>query len=184
MALAGCGAPVLTPDELNASYEEALTHTAALAVEFPAGAGQPGGSLGSIRDLFTVVEPEVIRARTLEVYAPDAYLNDNLVALRGAEAIGGYFALTARRISALRLTMLDVAHSGPDYFVRWRMVVEAPAIRGGQPLVSYGVTHFRFASDGRILLHKDFWDAGTGLYEHLPVVGTALRRVRAAVESE
>ena len=39
-----------------------------------------------------------------------------------------------------------------------------------------------FDADGRVLIHKDFWDSGTGLHEQLPVIGGAVRRVRAAVE--
>jgi hypothetical protein len=51
-------------------------------------------------------------------------------------------------------------------------------------MVSYGVTHFRFDEAGRVLLHKDFWDAGTGLHEYVPGVGALVRRVRAAAESD
>jgi hypothetical protein len=87
------------------------------------------------------------------------------------------------RVQALQVEFLDVARSGPDYFVRWRMTVRSERLNGGEPMVSYGVTHFRFDAAGRILLHKDFWDAGTGLHEYLPGIGSLLRGVRAAAES-
>jgi len=32
-----------------------------------------------------------------------------------------------------------------------------------------------------VLLHRDFWDASTGLYEYLPWVGALLERLRAAL---
>jgi hypothetical protein len=35
-----------------------------------------------------------------------------------------------------------------------------------------------------VLLHKDFWDSGTGLYEQLPVLGAIVGRVRAAIEHD
>jgi hypothetical protein len=72
---------------------------------------------------------------------------------------------------------------GIDWYVRWRMTVAVDGLNGGAPVVTYGVTQFRFDADGRVLLHKDFWDAGTGLYEHLPVLGGIVARVRGAIES-
>jgi hypothetical protein len=49
--------------------------------------------------------------------------------------------------------------------------------------VTYGVTQFRFDSQGRVLIHKDFWDAGSGLYEQLPALGRVIGRIRGAIEA-
>jgi hypothetical protein len=49
-------------------------------------------------------------------------------------------------------------------------------------VVTYGVTQFRFDAAGRVLIHKDFWDSGTGLHEQLPGVGGIVRRVRGVIE--
>jgi hypothetical protein len=58
-----------------------------------------------------------------------------------------------------------------DYYIRWQMTVRADALSNGKPVVSYGTTQFRFDDQGRVLIHKDFWDAATGVYEHLPYFG-------------
>ena len=29
------------------------------------------------------------------------------------------------------------------------------------------------------VLHQDFWDPATGIYEHLPLVGNAIRQIKA-----
>jgi hypothetical protein len=179
LLLAGCGGlPPLTPEEMDASYERALARTAARAVELPAEA-EPG-QLQRLSGFFGAMTPQAVGSGAAALYAPDAYLNDTLVVLEGAPAIVEYFRSTAGKVSSLRVDLLSMAHAGPDYFVRWQMTVVSPRIRDGTPLSSYGMTHFRFDSDGRVLLHRDFWDAGTGLYEHLPVVGPIVRRVRAA----
>lgn len=182
--LAGCGRPASQgAAELNDSYDRALARTAAAAVEFPGGEAGARAALARAEGFFGELDAATIRARAAETYAADAYLNDNLVAIEGAAAIGEYFGHTAGRVGSLRVSFLDVTHSGVDYFVRWRMTVESGRLNGGAPMVSYGMTHFRFDAAGRILLHKDFWDAGTGLYEYLPGLGPVLRRVRAAAAS-
>lgn len=41
------------------------------------------------------------------------------------------------------------------------------------------MTHLRFDREGKVVLHKDFWDAGGGFFEHLPVLGRAMRWVKS-----
>ena len=120
--------------------------------------------------------------QTALVYAPEAYLNDTLVGIDGAARIEAYFSRTMQDTRVLNVRFLDRASSGIDCFVRWEMRVEHDALAGGEPVLSYGVTQFRFDKEGRVLLHKDFWDSGTGLYEQLPVLGRVLGRIRAAAE--
>ena len=185
LLLAGCGGPPAeTAEQMNASYERALERTAAVAVELPGGEEGARQALARAEDLFTDMTGQAIRVKAAAVYAPDAYLNDNLAVVSGAPAIGEYFSDTASRVSALRVEFLGVTHAGPDYFARWRMTVESPRLNGGAPMVSYGMTHFRFDAQGRILVHKDFWDAGTGLYEYVPVLRAVLRMVRATAQGE
>jgi hypothetical protein len=46
-----------------------------------------------------------------------------------------------------------------------------------------GATHLRFAADGRIAMHRDYWDAAEELYEKLPVVGTLMRWLKRRANS-
>ena len=38
-----------------------------------------------------------------------------------------------------------------------------------------GGSHLVLAADGRITLHRDYWDAAEELYEKLPAVGALMR---------
>jgi steroid Delta-isomerase len=38
-----------------------------------------------------------------------------------------------------------------------------------------GASQLRFAPDGRIAYHRDYWDAAEELYAKLPVIGTLMR---------
>ena len=39
----------------------------------------------------------------------------------------------------------------------------------------HGTSHIRFAADGRVQYHRDYWDAAGELYEQLPLVGLLMR---------
>jgi hypothetical protein len=41
------------------------------------------------------------------------------------------------------------------------------------------MTHVRFDPEGLVTLHQDYWDAGAGLYEHMPVLGRLIGAIRA-----
>ena len=180
--VAGCGGSPVPLPELNASYEQALVRTAPLAVVHEPGSEAQRVAFDRLQAYFTDMTAASVREQTATVYAPEAYLNDTLVGIDGADRIEAYFSHTMQDTRVLNVRFLDRAWTGIDCFVRWEMRVEHDALAGGEPVLSYGVTQFRFDKEGRVLLHKDFWDSGTGLYEQLPVLGGILGRIRTAAE--
>ncbi|MCC5886525.1 MAG: nuclear transport factor 2 family protein [Gammaproteobacteria bacterium] len=176
--LVGCGVG-MTAAQLDASYENALAATAERA------RGDLGDDPEALAEavaraqrFFEAVTPERVRELAASTYAEDAYLNDTLAAVQGSAAIEAYFLEAMESADVLRVEFRSTAVDGIDIYVRWRMHMEIPALKGGEPLVSHGVSQFRFDDDLRILLHKDFWDSGSGFYEHVPVLGRVIRRLR------
>lgn len=182
LVLAGCGTAPTPLADLNASYERALERTAPLAVTLVPGSEQEQQAFAAVQRYFAGMTVASVREQTASVYAPGGYLNDTLVGIEGADRIEAYFSHTMERARLLNVEFLERAPVGTDWYVRWRMTVAADGLNGGEEVVTYGVTQFRFDAVGRVLIHKDFWDSGTGLYEQLPVIGGAVRRVRSAVE--
>jgi SnoaL-like domain len=182
LVLAGCGTAPTSLTDLNASYERALERTAPLAVTLAPGSEQEQQAFAGVQRYFAGMTADSVREQTASVYAPQGYLNDTLVGIDGADRIEAYFSHTMERARLLNVEFLERAPVGTDWYVRWRMTVAADGLNGGEEVVTYGVTQFRFDADGRVLIHKDFWDSGTGLYEQLPVIGGAVRRVRSAIE--
>ena len=124
-----------------------------------------------------------VRDNTPKVYAADAYLDDTLVVHHGAEQIEAYFVKTSETMTSYQVTIEDVARSGDDYYVRWTMVFAAPALSGGKPVHSIGISQIRMNREGKVEFHQDFWDSGKNFYAHLPVVGGAVGFVRKRLES-
>ena len=42
-----------------------------------------------------------------------------------------------------------------------------------------GGSHLQLTADGRILLHRDYWDVAEELYEKLPVLGALMRWLKS-----
>ncbi len=176
--LAGCGAG-MTAAQLDASYENALTASSERARgDLGENSEALAEAVGRAQRFFEAVTPESVRELAASTYAEDAYLNDTLAAIEGAPAIEAYFLDALESADVLRVDFRSIAVDGVDVYVRWRMHMEVPALKGGEPLLSHGVSQFRFDDELRILLHKDFWDSASGFYEHVPVLGRVIRGLR------
>jgi hypothetical protein len=164
--VASCASDVPSPDDLERSYGDALITTQARASELAP--QQRDAVLARIADLFHEMSEEKVRRLVPEVYAPDAYLNEYL-----SRSVSG-----AKRIDFAFMDIVD-PRSGPEYYVRWQMTQERDGLNGGKPYAAGGVSHFRFDAQGRLILHRDYWNTASGFYERLPGVGWLIRRVRA-----
>lgn len=129
-------------------------------------------------------DAQFIRDNTLQVYAQDAYLDDTLAVHHGAVEIEAYFVNTSDIMTNYQVVIDDVSRSEMDYYVRWTMVFSAPALSGGQPVHSVGISQIRFNQDGKVAFHQDFWDSGKNFYAHLPVVGGAVGFVSRRLQSK
>ena len=69
-------------------------------------------------------------------------------------------------------------------YLDWRLSGTLRALpRAGQWSVE-GVSRVRFDSSGRVAEHIDFWDAASGLYESLPILGRVLRVIRRRIAAD
>jgi len=157
-------------------YKAALTSTAVGASESSAGLAAFGEFLQNLGD------KEYVRQNTAKVYAENAYLNDTLVTHHGPQEIQAYFLETSDTMKTYGVTIDDIASAGSEHYVRWTLVFTAPALNGGKPVKSVGISHVRLNSQGQVLMHQDFWDSGTNIYGQLPVLGGAIESIRRRFE--
>ncbi len=123
--------------------------------------------------LFESLSPQDL-ARLGEFYSADACFKDPFNEVRGVVAIQAIFAHMFASLDEPRFVVRDVIQQGENCFLSWdfnfrmKRFSRAPqTIRGG--------SHLRLAADGRISVHRDYWDAAEELYEKLPLLGPLMR---------
>ena len=125
--------------------------------------------------LFSDFRPEPVAAAGPDVYAHDAYFNDGFVELEGGEKITEYLARTAADVVSFGIEIHDVVYGERDAYVRWTMRFTTTK---GRTIVAPGVSQLRFDADGRIILHRDHWDASGALAAFVPIVPNVLESIR------
>lgn len=105
------------------------------------------------------------------VYDEQASFKDPFNEVQGIPAIRHIFAHMFEALQSPRFVMLDVMAEGNQCMLTWDFHFG----RGGKLWRIHGASHLRFGADGRVSLHRDYWDAAEELYEKLPVVGALMR---------
>lgn len=156
------------PDALAASDDEARRAMSEGAEAVDAG-------LARFVTLFDTFEPKPVAEAARGLYAENAYFNDGFLELEGREAIADYLARSAEHASALEIEIEEIVRSDSGVYVRWMMRFTTS---GGKDVHAPGISHLRFDVAGRILYHRDYWDASGALASMVPVVGPVLEAVR------
>ncbi|MEM1263599.1 MAG: nuclear transport factor 2 family protein [Pseudomonadota bacterium] len=182
VAIAAVGYLAVTPAAPNA-YAVYQAETARLAAVRPPAVGSAGeaAAIERLTQFFGQMSPDSVQQLTGRVYADDAVLSDTLAVVRGRDAIEAYYLKTTQDADEVTVTLLNVVREGDDFFLRWKMRVRHPALADGEPQISFGMTHVRLNEAGEIALHYDFWDSAAGFFDHVPGVGSAMRRIRARI---
>lgn len=116
-------------------------------------------------------------------YTADAYFKDPFNELRGADAIRRVFVHMFEQVNQPRFCVTGRWQSGEGAVLLWDFSFRMK--RGPASLQTIrGATHLRFAADGRVDWHRDYWDAAEELYEKLPLIGALMRFLRRRMRSQ
>ena len=110
-----------------------------------------------------------------EFYAADARFKDPFNEVAGVPAITAVFEHMYRSLEAPRFVVHDIVAERDDCFLTWDFLFRFKRFSPQQDQCVRGATRLQFAPDGRIGLHRDYWDAAEEVYEKLPAVGALMR---------
>ncbi|MDE1196126.1 transcriptional regulator [Pseudomonas sp. Bc-h] len=106
-----------------------------------------------------------------ELYSEDIAFADPLHEVHGLHDLRKYFADLYANVSDLQFEFhaFDQVREGKGY-LRWTMTYRHPRLNQGEPIAVQGCSHLLW-TEHKVFQHRDFFDAGALLYEHLPVMG-------------
>ena len=126
---------------------------------------------------YHALTPESI-ARFPEFYSADAYFKDPFNEVRGVEAIQRIFRHMFQQVETPRFVVTERVADANGVMLVWEFCYRVRLWGRGETQVMRGVSHLRFAADGRVNYHRDYWDAAEELYMKLPAIGSLMRGLR------
>lgn len=132
------------------------------------------GHVAALREFWETLTPATLD-RVGEVYADDAYFRDPFNEVRGSAALRGILGHMFATLEAPTFEILEVISDDAGTVLVWDFRFRIRALQPARERRIHGVSHVRFAPDGRVAYHRDYWDAAGELYATLPLIGPLAR---------
>ncbi|NJD23852.1 MAG: nuclear transport factor 2 family protein [Betaproteobacteria bacterium] len=139
-------------------------------------------NLDELIDFYHDLTPESV-ARFPEFYSADAWFKDPFNEVRGIAAIQRIFSHMFTQVDEPRFVVTERVVDAGGAMLVWELGFRVRLWGKGQAQVMRGVSHLKFAADGKVCYHRDYWDTGEELYMKLPGLGTLMRGLRRALSA-
>ncbi len=109
------------------------------------------------------------------LYTPDAYFKDPFNEVQGLAQIQRIFRHMYVALYNPHFVVTGRVVDGDQCFLTWEFRFRFRRLNPKVDQTIRGGSHLQFAPDGRIYVHRDYWDAAEELYEKLPVLNQLMR---------
>ncbi|QNT05740.1 MULTISPECIES: nuclear transport factor 2 family protein [Marinomonas] len=110
-----------------------------------------------------------------DVYTEDVFFKDPVHELRGAETLHAYLSEMCVNVHSGRFEYLDQLVSENAAYIKWNMHFKHPKL-GNKTITVRGMSQVQF--NERIYFHEDVYDLGQLIYEHVPLLGAAVKGLK------
>lgn len=138
----------------------------------------PMFNVEQFKQLYQTFNTETI-AQLRTLYNSAIIFKDPIHQLKGIDALTDYFANFCNPDTHYQFEFINQIISHNQAFFQWQMHYSHPQLKNGKPLSLNGSTLIKFNS--HIIYHEDFYDMGAMIYQHLPVLGWAVKKINARI---
>ena len=119
-----------------------------------------------------------------DIYSENVQFRDPINTVIGLVQLEEYFGSSMKNLLDCRFEFhhsLEMPDSG-EAVLFWTMHYRHKKLAGGKTLELTGSSHLMYSD--KVHYHQDYYDAGAMVYEHLPVVGSIIRRIKKRMGAE
>ena len=119
-----------------------------------------------------------------EFYAPDACFRDPFNHVGDLQGIQRIFAHMFTQVHEPAFKVTRYLAGEGDAVLFWTFSFRFKGLGCKKSAESLeGVTHLVFNDMGKVILHRDYWDAAEELYSRLPVIGVLMRGLQRMIRA-
>jgi len=132
-----------------------------------------------VKEAYQAIGSENI-ADVESLYTTDIYFEDPSHAIQGKPSLMRYFSNQFKNLDKCSFKFHSTIANETDIFMTWTMFLNHPKLRGGETIRVEGTSYLR-TRHGKIYYHRDYFDMGAMLYEHLPLIGRIIQRIKLSL---
>ncbi|QSX40283.1 nuclear transport factor 2 family protein [Shewanella cyperi] len=113
-----------------------------------------------------------------EVYADGILFEDPAHRIQGRMALERYFSALYKELDSIHFEIESATMADQYAWLSWTMILSHPRLASGKSVTVSGASRLNFDEHGMVLHHRDYFDLGALLYEHLPLLGPVVRALK------
>lgn len=117
-----------------------------------------------------------------EFYSAQARFEDPIGSHNGVDSIRNYYANLYQNVQSIRFDFSKHICQGNDCASTWVMHLQAEGLNGGKPIAVIGNSVFQFDETGKVIYHRDYFDMGEFIYEHIPVLKNIIGYIKSRLK--
>lgn len=112
-----------------------------------------------------------------DIYDQDVVFIDPMSRIDGLKALNTYFEHLYLNLNECQFTVEDAIICDNNAAIYWQMAMSHKKIKGGKMLTVNGHSKLTVKND-LVIKQVDYFDVGSMIYEHIPVIGTAIKFIK------
>jgi steroid Delta-isomerase len=112
-----------------------------------------------------------------QIYTEDVFFKDPFNEVNGIQHVITIFDHMFHQLDQPRFVVTTHVSQGDQAFLTWDFLFKMKRFNRNEQCIR-GASHIRFAADGRVCYHRDYWDVAEELYEKLPLIGSVMRGLK------
>ena len=113
-----------------------------------------------------------------DFYASDTKFIDPVGKHEGIKSVKYYYKNLYTNVKSIDFKFNDMVSSGNTHVLVWTMILEADSLNGGKAISLEGTSHIKFNEKNLVSYHRDYFDMGEFIYEHIPVLGWTVKKIK------
>lgn len=115
-----------------------------------------------------------------EIYSQKIVFIDPITTHRGLDAVKSYFSNLLEQADTCKFNIADILECAPSkcdvtHIANWTMTL---TLKGSDKVITLDGTTQLGVKDDIIVYHKDYYDLGEMVYEHVPLLGFVIKKIK------
>jgi hypothetical protein len=125
---------------------------------------------------FENLNKQIPRGDYIKFFDENSYFEDPFQKVKGIDKIYNIFEDMYVKLYNPRFIVHECISNENVSYIKWSFFYQMDKTSSENSFV--GLSRVEFSSDGKVLEHVDFWDAGANVYEKIPFLGAIIRFIK------
>ena len=128
-----------------------------------------------------------LNANTLGVldnfYDANVEFHDPIGTVNGLKNIKAYYGNMYKNVKSISFQFHDFIIQDQNVVATWTMTYSVDSLNSGAPIKVEGNSFIKFGgAENKAIYHRDYFDVGSMVYEHIPFLGYFVRKIKHKLE--